>query len=87
VTVDNEDRTAGKKDQLVGSGKEFIGNAVGSADLKREGRQQNQEGQGREAAGQLKDYVGGAADRVTGTIGSAVAGLTGNTQVQGRLFL
>jgi uncharacterized protein YjbJ (UPF0337 family) len=87
VTVDNEDRTAGKKDQLVGSGKEFVGNAIGSPDLKREGRQQNQEGQGREAAGQIKDYVGGAADRVTGAIGSAVAGLTGNPQAQGRLLL
>ncbi|KAF8545514.1 hypothetical protein BDD12DRAFT_721942 [Trichophaea hybrida] len=82
VTVDNEDRISGKKDQVVGSGKEFVGNVLESNDLKNEGRQQNQEGQGREAAGQIKDYVGGAVDRVTGTIGSAVAGVTGNSQAK-----
>lgn len=83
VTVDNEDRTGGKKDQVVGSGKEFVGNVVGSRDLQAEGRRQNEEGQGREAAGQVKDYVGGAVDRVTGTIGTAVSGLTGNSQAKG----
>ncbi|KAI5814971.1 hypothetical protein BZA77DRAFT_388758 [Pyronema omphalodes] len=82
VTVDNEDRLQGKKDQLVGSGKEFVGNVVGSSDLKAQGRQQNQEGQGQEAAGQIKDYVGGAVDRVTGAVGSAVAAVTGNKGAQ-----
>jgi len=83
VTVDNEDRTRGKKDQMAGSGKEFVGNVVGSDNLKTEGRRQNEEGQGREAAGQIKDYVGGAVDRATGTIGAAVAGVTGNSQAKG----
>jgi len=82
VTVDNEDRVGGKKDQVVGSGKEFVGNALGNDSLVREGRRQNDEGQGREAAGQVKDYVGGAADRVTGAIGSVVAGITGNSEAQ-----
>ncbi|KAF8251065.1 hypothetical protein K440DRAFT_653237 [Wilcoxina mikolae CBS 423.85] len=82
VTVDNEDQVGGKKDQMVGSGKEFAGNVLGSSDLKNEGRRQNQEGQGREAAGQVKGYVGGAVDRVTGTIGSAIAGVTGNSQAK-----
>ncbi|KAI5853987.1 hypothetical protein BZA05DRAFT_473312 [Tricharina praecox] len=82
VTVDNEDRIGGKKDQFVGSGKEFMGNTLGNDALVREGRRQNDEGQGREAAGQIKDYVGGAADRVTGAIGSVVAGITGNPQAQ-----
>lgn len=46
--------------------------------LKQQGRQQNLEGQEQEARGQLSDLGSGAADRVTGTIGGAVAGLTGN---------
>ncbi|KAA8902606.1 hypothetical protein FN846DRAFT_955376 [Sphaerosporella brunnea] len=82
VTVDNEDRTQGKKDQFIGSGKEFVGNALGNDSLVNEGREQNREGQGLEAAGQLKDYVGGATDRVTGAVGSAVASLTGNPQAK-----
>lgn len=84
MTVDNEDRTGGRKDQFVGSGKEFMGNALGNESMVREGRRQNDEGQGREAAGQIKDYVGGAADRVTGAIGSVVAGVTGNPQAQSK---
>jgi len=84
VTVDNEDRVGGKRDQVVGSGKEFVGNALSNDSLVREGRRQNDEGQGREAAGQVKDYVGGVADRVTGTIGSVVAGVTGNPEAQSK---
>ncbi|KAI5793101.1 hypothetical protein EDC01DRAFT_728221 [Geopyxis carbonaria] len=82
VTTDNEDRTKGKADQTIGSGKEFLGNVIGSDSMARDGRQQNQEGQGREAAGQLKDYVGGAADRVTGAVGAGIASLTGNPQAK-----
>lgn len=59
VTVDNKDRRDGKADQIIGSGKEFVGNAIGSDSLRREGRDQNTEGQGREAAGQLKDFTSG----------------------------
>jgi len=82
VTTDNQDRTGGKKDQMLGSGKEFMGNMTGSEQLKREGRQQNAEGQGREAAGQIKDYTGGMADRVTGTLGSVAAAVVGNPDAQ-----
>jgi uncharacterized protein YjbJ (UPF0337 family) len=82
ATVDNKDRRDGKADQVIGSGKEFVGNVVGSDSLKREGRDQNTEGQGQEAAGQLKDFTSGVANRVTGTIGAAVSGLTGNTQAK-----
>ena len=49
-----------------------------SQDLKEAGRRQNLEGEQQEAKGQANDYVSGASDRVTGTVGSAVAGLTGN---------
>jgi len=82
VAVDNKNRRDGKADQILGSGKEFVGNTIGSDSLKREGRDQNAEGQGREAAGQLQDYTSGVANRVTGTIGAAMSGLTGNTQAQ-----
>ena len=45
--------------------------------LKREGQQQNAEGKGQESKGQLNDLSSGVADRVQGTVGGAVAGLTG----------
>ena len=57
----------------------MVGNALGMEGLKKEGAQQNQEGKGQEAKGQLNDYGSGMADRVSGTVGGAVAGLTGNT--------
>ena len=37
----------------------------------------NEEGKAQEAAGQLNDLGGGIKDRVTGTVGGAVAGITG----------
>ena len=46
--------------------------------LKQSGRQQNLEGQEQEARGQISDFASGAADRVAGTVGGAVAGLTGD---------
>lgn len=50
--------------------------------LKSAGRQQNLEGQQQEAKGQLSDFGGGIANRAQGTIGSAVAGLTGDQKGQ-----
>jgi uncharacterized protein YjbJ (UPF0337 family) len=78
VSKDDPNRTEGSYNQMVGSGKEFVGNLVGAEGLKREGIQQNREGQGQEAQGQLSDLGKGLTDRVGGTIGGAVAGLTGN---------
>ncbi|KAB2577210.1 hypothetical protein DBV05_g4098 [Lasiodiplodia theobromae] len=78
VAKDDPNRTQGSWNQTVGSGKEMVGNLVGSESLKQEGARQNQEGKGQEAQGQLSDLGGGIADRVGGTIGGAVAGLTGN---------
>ena len=46
--------------------------------LKQSGREQNLEGQQQEAKGQISDLAGGISDRVTGTVGSAFAGITGN---------
>lgn len=66
----------------MGSGKEFVGNLVGSKDLASSGHQQNTDGQGREATGQAKDYAGGAVDRVTGAIGSGIASVTGNPNAE-----
>ncbi|KAJ8129111.1 hypothetical protein O1611_g4520 [Lasiodiplodia mahajangana] len=66
----------------MGSAKEALGGLVGSEGLKAAGRNQNQEGQNQEAKGQVNDYVSGIGDRVTGTMGAAVAGLTGNQKAQ-----
>jgi len=51
---------------------------VGAEGLKQDGIRQNKEGKGQEAAGQVNDLGKGVADRIGGTIGGAVAGLTGN---------
>lgn len=62
----------------MGSAKETLGNLVGAEGLKTEGRQQNAEGQGQQASGQLNDLGSGMADRAKGAVGGAVAGLTGD---------
>ena len=50
--------------------------------LKQEGREQNLQGQGQEAQGQLNDLGSGIANRAAGTIQGAVAGVTGNRDAQ-----
>lgn len=82
VAKDNEDRTQGQWDQTVGSVKEAAGNLLGSEDLKQQGREQNMQGQGQEAKGQLSDLGQGISDRVGGTVGGAFASMTGNTEAQ-----
>lgn len=79
---DNTDRTQGQYDQTMGSVKEAVGNLIGNENLKAQGREQNLQGQGQEAKGQLSDLGQGISDRVGGTVGSAIAGLTGNTTAQ-----
>jgi hypothetical protein len=51
-------------------------------DLKRTGAQQNAEGKGQEAQGQISDYGSGIANRVGGAVGGAVAGITGDREAQ-----
>lgn len=52
--------------------------------MKTAGHQQNLEGRNQEAKGQFNDLTSGAGDRVKGTVGSAVAGLTGDKEEQER---
>lgn len=81
---DSADRTQGSWDQTLGSGKETIGNLIGSEGLKQQGRDQNRAGQELEAKGQLNDLGKGVGDRVTGAVGGAVAGLTGDRDGQAK---
>jgi uncharacterized protein YjbJ (UPF0337 family) len=81
---DNSDRTQGQWDQTMGSAKETVGNLIGSADLKQQGREQNLQGQGQEAKGQLNDLGKGVSDRVQGAVGGAAAALTGDRTEQQR---
>merc|ERR1712230_339590 len=81
---DNSQRTQGQWDQTVGSAKETVGNLVGSADLKQQGREQNLQGQSQEAKGQLSDLGKGVSDRVQGAVGGAAAALTGDRAEQQR---
>lgn len=53
-----------------------------SQSLKQTGREQNVSGQQQEARGQINDYTSGLGDRVSGAVGSAVAGLTGDRSKQ-----
>jgi len=50
--------------------------------LKQAGAQQNAEGKGQEAQGQLNDFGSGVANRVSGAVGGAVAGVTGDREAQ-----
>ncbi|KAK5116982.1 hypothetical protein LTR62_006703 [Meristemomyces frigidus] len=83
VAANNPDRQTGSWNQTAGSAKESLGNLVGAEGLKREGQQQNAEGKAQEASGQLSDLGNGIADRVSGSVGGAVAGLMGDgTEVE-----
>jgi len=84
VATDSPDRSAGSWNQTVGAGKEALGNLVGSEQLKQAGIQQNREGKEQEAAGQLSDLGAGIGDRVTGTVGAAVASLTGDKEEEAK---
>ncbi|KAF2222023.1 hypothetical protein BDZ85DRAFT_135963 [Elsinoe ampelina] len=82
VAKNDPNRSDGKWNQTVGAGKETIGGLVGAEGLKQEGIRQNQEGKEQEAAGQLSDLGKGVGDRLAGTVGGAVAGLTGDRAEQ-----
>ena len=82
VAKDNEERSQGQWNQTVGSLKESVGNLTGNESLKQQGREQNLQGQSEEAKGQLTDLGQGISDRVQGTLGGAVAGLTNDREAQ-----
>ncbi|KPM42046.1 hypothetical protein AK830_g4521 [Neonectria ditissima] len=84
VAKDDPKRTEGSWNQTAGSAKETLGGLIGNESLKSAGRQQNLDGQEQEARGQLSDLGTGLGDRVQGSVGSAVAGLTGNKTDQTR---
>lgn len=62
----------------IGSAKAAVGGFVGADGLKREGNEQNRQGQAQEAHGQLSDLGSGVSDRIQGAVGSGIAGLTGD---------
>lgn len=78
VTENDPDRSAGNWNQTVGSSKEALGGLLGAESLKQAGAQQNQAGKEQEARGQLNDLGSGISDRISGTVGGAVASVTGN---------
>ncbi|KAI9665410.1 MAG: hypothetical protein M1831_001848 [Alyxoria varia] len=82
VAKDDPNRTQGSWNQTVGSAKESIGNFTGAEGLKKEGIQQNQEGKGQEAQGQLSDLGSGVKDRITGTAGNVAGAVTGDREAQ-----
>ena len=55
---------------------------MGADGLRQQGIEQNRQGKEQEAKGQLSDLGQGIGDRVAGTVGGAVAGLSGNKDAQ-----
>jgi hypothetical protein len=55
-----------------------------SQSLKAAGREQNRSGQEQEAKGQLSDFGSGMANRAQGLAGSAISGITGDSEAQAR---
>ena len=84
VAANDPARQEGAWNQTVGAGKETLGGLIGAEGLKREGQEQNAAGKGQEAQGQLSDLGKGIQDRVSGTVGGAVAGLTGDKSEQAK---
>ena len=82
VAANDPNRKEGSWNQTLGAGKEAMGGALGMEGLRKEGIEQNQQGKGQEAAGQLNDLSTGMMNRVGGTVGGAVAGLTGDRAAQ-----
>ena len=66
----------------MGSAKAAIGGLFGAEGMKKEGEQQNAQGKGMEAEGQLSDYGHGLKNRVGGTVGGIAAGITGDREKQ-----
>jgi uncharacterized protein YjbJ (UPF0337 family) len=75
-------KQGGQWNQTIGATKEAVGGFFGAEQMKQEGREQNIRGQQQEAQGQVKNMVGGVADRVQGSVGSTVAGAMGNKDAQ-----
>ena len=84
VAKNDEDRSDGRWNQPIGAAKETVGGLVGAEGLRQEGIQQNQDGKAQEAKGQLTDLGKGVGDRISGAVGGAVAGLTGDREEQAR---
>ncbi|KAL8995149.1 MAG: hypothetical protein Q9169_005058 [Polycauliona sp. 2 TL-2023] len=80
VSTDDPNRSEGSWNQTLGSAKESVGGLVGSEAMKKEGAQQNAEGKGQEAQGQLTDFGSGVQDRVKGAVGGMAAGVTGDRE-------
>jgi len=80
MSADDPKRSEGSWNQTIGSGKEMLGNAVGAEGLKREGIEQNRQGKGQEAEGQLSDLGSGVQDRVGGKVGAVVASVKGDRE-------
>ena len=66
VAQDDPRRSEGSWNQTMGSAEESLGGLVGNESLKQTGIDQNREGKGQEAEGQLSDLGGGVSDRLKG---------------------
>lgn len=82
IAADDPRRQEGAWNQTIGAAKETVGGLFGAEGLKREGIEQNANGKGMEAQGQLSDLGKGVGDRVGGTVGGVVAGVVGDREMK-----
>lgn len=84
AVTDNQNRSTGSWNQTVGAAKESIGNLIGNENLRQTGIQQNADGKGQEAKGQLADLGRGIQDRAQGALGNIGAAVTGDREGQAK---
>lgn len=74
-------KTAGHKDELVGSIKSTVGKAVGNDELRTKGDLQNSEGTAQVNAAAAKQKAEAAVSGAKGSVKSAVGSVTGNDRL------
>ena len=67
---------------VAGTVKETIGNALGSTEWQKAGKEQHAKGEGEIKAAQAQGYAEGAKDQVSGKFDNVVGSITGNDEKQ-----
>ncbi len=79
---ENQERGKGKLQELGGSIKETVGNAVGNEQMEAEGKASKLEGAGRQEVAKGVGQAKGAAEELGGNLKQGVGSLLGNEQME-----
>ncbi|TIB80045.1 hypothetical protein E3Q22_02170 [Wallemia mellicola] len=77
-------KTNAQYNSTVGSGKEFIGNTIGSQDLSKSGKEQHAQGEAERKEAEAKQYGEGLVDSATGKAKNIGGAITGDKDQQAR---